>query len=67
MNHGYEDEEGTSPPHIPPLADPLLLPDDLDNSPFARAGPSGLLAHLMGGNMGMGMGMGRYMRTPPPK
>lgn len=40
---------------------------DDDYHPPPQAGPSGLLAQLMGGaGLGMGMGMGRFARTPPP-
>jgi hypothetical protein len=44
-------------------------PDDYQFPAPSAAGPSGLLAQLMGGSgMGMGFGgMGHFARAPPPQ
>ncbi|ORY34570.1 ubiquitin fusion degradation protein UFD1-domain-containing protein [Naematelia encephala] len=52
MNHGYDDDEEEDNPYGLP--------------PRATAGPSGLLAQLMGGGMMGYGGLGRFAREPPP-
>ncbi len=49
MNHGYEDDDGAC------LSCPLAKADEIEDynyPPPNRAGPSGLLAQLIGGGFG---------------